>query len=266
MSLARCFAQLRERRATAFCPYFPVGYPTVETSLGIAAAASAAGAHIIEVGIPFSDPLADGPTIQAASQRALEGGVRVADAFAVARAIREAGEALPVLMSYYNPIHRVGNQVFLTRAAEAGAVGLIVPDLPAEEAGDLRREAALAGLDLIAFIAPTTPEERIVRIAREATGFLYLVGVTGVTGARSELPADLADYLARVRVHTELPRCVGFGIATPEQARAVAQEAEGVIVGSALVSGVGRAWVEGERAVLAWVKRTVRDFRAAVDS
>ena len=236
--LSVLFAQLRDSGRTAFCPYLTVGFPNVPLSIEMAAAASRAGANVVEVGVPFSDPLADGPTIQAASQTALDGGVDVEDAFRVVRSVRAAGDAIPVLMTYFNPVHRMGLVRFVERAADAGAAGLIVPDLPLEEGAHLRAIARERGLDVISLIAPTTPDERVARISKESSGFLYLVAVTGVTGAREQLGEGIRDYVARVRVQTDLPLCVGFGISTPEHARVVADVADGIIVGSALVDRV----------------------------
>ncbi len=263
MTLAERFEELRAQGRAAFCPFFTVGYPTVRASIRLAAEASAGGADVIEVGVPFSDPLADGPTIQAASQRALEGGVRLSDAFSVTRAIREGGGALPVLMTYFNPIHYIGIERFVDEAAGAGAAGLIVPDLPHEEAGSLRAAAAKRGIDLIALVAPTTPKARIGEIAGHATGFLYLVAVTGVTGARSRVDAGLERFVTRVRQETDLPLCIGFGISTPEQARAVARIADGFIVGSALVDSIERSWEEGEDACVEALSKRLEAYLGA---
>jgi tryptophan synthase alpha chain len=232
-------------RRPAFMPYFPLGYPTPETSLEVIAALARGGADLIEVGVPFSDPLADGPVIQRATQIALQQGMTVARALRGVWALRERGVRVPlVLMGYYNPLLAYGLPRLAAEAAAAGADGFIVPDLPPEEAGDL--EAALAGapgdLPLIRMLAPTTPPERVERVSRGARGFIYLVSVTGVTGARSELPPGLPEFIGRVRAYSgEVPLCVGFGIATPEQGRAVGRLADGIIVGSACVRAVGEA-------------------------
>jgi tryptophan synthase alpha chain len=198
---------------------------------------------LIEVGLPFSDPLADGPVIQRATQIALRNGMTVARALAAVRELRGRGVTIPlVLMGYYNPLLAFGLERAAGEAAACGADGFIVPDLPPEEAGEL--EAALDGhaLPLIRFLAPTTPPERAARVLRGARGFVYLVSLTGVTGARSELPPGLEAFVARTReVAGDLPLCVGFGIATPEQARAVGRIADGIIVGSACVKAVGEA-------------------------
>jgi tryptophan synthase alpha chain len=226
-------------------PYFPLGYPTPEASLDIIAALARGGADLIEVGVPFSDPLADGPVIQQATQIALQQGMTLARALAGVADLRARGVTIPlVLMAYYNPLLTHGLPRLAAAAVRAGADGFIVPDLPPEEAGEF--EAALAeqggGLPLIRMIAPTTPAERAARIVQGARGFIYLVAVTGVTGARSALPPGLAEFIRRVRAHGALvPLCVGFGIATPEQGRAVGQVADGIIVGSACVKAIGQA-------------------------
>jgi tryptophan synthase alpha chain len=227
----------------AFMPYFPIGYPALGLSVDVIEALARGGADLIEVGVPFSDPLADGPVIQRATQIALQQGATVAKCLAAVAELRRRGVTVPlVLMGYYNPLLSYGLSRLAGAAAAAGASGFIVPDLPPEEAGEM--ETALpASLPLIRMLAPTTPPERAKRIASDARGFLYLVSVTGTTGARSELPPGLPDFIARARrdAPPDLPLCVGFGIATPTQARAVGQLADGIIVGSACVKTIGEA-------------------------
>ena len=228
----------------AFMPYFPIGYPALETSVDIIEALARGGADLIEVGVPFSDPLADGPVIQQATQVALAQGATVARCLEAVAELRRRGVTIPlVLMGYYNPLLAFGLPRLALAAAAAGASGFIVPDLPPEEAADL--EAALAAasgaLPLIRMLAPTTPPSRVTKITAGARGFIYLVSVAGVTGARSELPPGLPAFVARVRERTSLPLCVGFGIATPAHARAVGQIADGIIVGSACVKTIGPA-------------------------
>jgi tryptophan synthase alpha chain len=230
--------------APAFMPYFPVGYPAPDVSIDVIEALARGGADLIEVGVPFSDPLADGPVIQQATQVALRQGMTVARCLEAVAELRRRGVSVPlVLMGYYNPLLAFGLARLAAAASKAGADGFIVPDLPPEEAGDL--EAALAaapgGLPLIRMLAPTTPANRMARVASGARGFVYLVSVTGITGARGALPPGLPEFVARVRAHTRLPLCVGFGIATPAQARTVGQLADGIIVGSACVKTVGQA-------------------------
>jgi tryptophan synthase alpha chain len=231
------------KKKPAFMPYLPVGYPTVEGSIDSIEALAGNGADLIEVGIPFSDPLADGPLIQRATYTALRNGVTVEEVLRAVAELRRRGVGLPLmLMGYYNPIYRLGLKAFCERALASGADGLIVPDLPPEEAAEL--EGALDGrMPLVRMLAPTTSEERVRRICAAAEGFLYLVSVTGVTGMRDSVAPGLPGFLARVRSAAPpgLPLCVGFGIATPAQAAEVGKIAEGVIVGSACVRAVGEA-------------------------
>jgi tryptophan synthase alpha chain len=231
------------KRKPAFLPYFPVGYPTVADSLDAIEALAGNGADLIEVGIPFSDPLADGPVIQHATQIALQNGVTVGGVLQAVAQLRQRGVGIPlILMGYYNPILQFGPKAFCDAALATGADGLIVPDLPAEESAEL--EEALGGrLPLIRMIAPTTSASRARRICAAAEGFLYLVSVTGVTGARESIPPGVRDFVTRVRPSAPegLPLCVGFGIATPEAAAEVGGLADGVIVGSACVRAVGEA-------------------------
>ncbi len=231
------------KRKPAFMPYFPVGYPTITDSLDAIEALAGNGADLIEIGIPFSDPLADGPVIQHATQIALQNGVTLERVLQSVAELRRRGVGVPlILMGYYNPILQFGLKRFCEAAIAAGADGLIVPDLPAEESSEL--EAALSGmLPLIRMIAPTTSADRARRICAAAEGFLYLVSVTGVTGARASIPAGLPDFIARVRASAPAgtPLCVGFGISTPAQAAGVGAIADGVIVGSACVRAIGES-------------------------
>jgi tryptophan synthase alpha chain len=220
----------------AFMPYHALGYPNRNQALEIVAGLAKSGADLFELGIPFSDPLADGPTIQTATHKALIQGTTVTDCLAMAKELRAQGVHQPFCaMSYYNPILTYGEERFVADAVTAGIDGLIVPDLPPEEAESLEAACREVGLAMVYLLAPTSTEARIRLIAARATGFIYLVSVTGITGARQELPSDLLTFVRRVRQHTDLPLAVGFGISTPEQAAQVAQIADGVIVGSALV-------------------------------
>ncbi|MEX1020120.1 MAG: tryptophan synthase subunit alpha [Litorilinea sp.] len=228
------------KQAAAFMPYHAMGYPDRATSIQVVAALAAAGADLFEIGIPHSDPLADGPTVQTATYTALTQGTTVADCLAMVRELRDQGVDQPFCaMTYINPLLAYGLQRFVDDAAAAGIDGLIVPDLPPEEAQTLEAACRAAGLATVYMLAPTSTEARIRYIAQHCTGFIYLVSVTGITGARRDLPPDLADFVTRVRRHTNLPLGVGFGIGTGEQAAAVAQLVEGVIVGSALVKLAG---------------------------
>ena len=217
-------------------PYHAMGYPNRALTLEIIQALGEEGAELFEIGIPHSDPLADGPTIQTATYTAIEQGTTVKDCLAMTRELRAAGMTQPFCaMTYYNPLFSYGIEKFVADAVASGIDGLIVPDLPPEEADELERAAGIAGLAMIYLLAPTSTEDRIKLVAQRATGFIYLVSITGITGARTELPADLKDFIARVRKETNLPLAVGFGIGNRAQAAAVAKIADGVIVGSALV-------------------------------
>jgi tryptophan synthase alpha chain len=241
-----------------FMPYFPLGYPDLETSIDVVEALAKNGADLIEVGLSFSDPLADGPVIQKATQVALEKGITVKKSLAAVAELRKRGLSIPlVLMGYFNPILAYGLEKFVHDAREAGADGFIIPDLPLEEAGEF--ESLVGGMPLIQMLAPTSPNERMESIARNAKGFIYLVSVTGVTGARTSISDGLGDLITRVREHTSVPVCVGFGIGTPEQARQVGALADGVIVGSACVKTIGSSPKPIEAA-----KQFAAEFRSAL--
>ena len=235
------------RKKPIFMPYFPLGYPDLGISVDIIEALAKNGADLIEVGLSFSDPLADGPVIQKATQIALQNGITVRKALNAVRELRSRGVEIPlVLMGYYNPMLAYGLEKFTRDAVEAGADGFIIPDLPMEETEELTsvlRGAARPNeaLPLIQMLAPTSPLERMERIGGNARGFIYLVSVTGVTGERASISEGLAELITRVREHTSLPVCVGFGISTPEQARQVGVLADGVIVGSACVKTIGES-------------------------
>lgn len=258
--LAETFASLRRSGRRALIPFVTAGYPTRDAFRAMLRGALEAGADLFEVGIPFSDPLADGPAIQEASRRAIESGVSLAGTLDLLRGETPAGRSsagLPpvVLMTYVNPVLGMGWRSFAEAAAAAGVAGVIVPDLPMEEGKELAEELAAHMIDLVLLAAPTTGEARLGEIGRRSRGFLYLVSVTGVTGARAGLPPDLAAFVQRARAATELPLCLGFGIATPEQAARASQMVDGVIVGSALVE---RLRSGGEREALAFL-RTLRE-------
>jgi tryptophan synthase alpha chain len=221
-------------------PYMMGAYPDQESSLAIAAAYADAGADLIELGIPFSDPLADGPTIHAAATAALEAGANVEAALELCETV--AGRLPVVLMVYANMVLAHGGaEAFARRAATAGAAGAIVPDLPLGEAEEIRTAFAAAGLALVPLVAPTTTTDRLSRICEVARGFVYVVSTVGTTGERDELPDGLADLVAATRAEAEVPVAVGFGIGTPEQAAAVGRIADGVIIGSRLVRAAGEA-------------------------
>jgi tryptophan synthase alpha chain len=255
-SLTRLF---REAGRSLLMPYAVGGYPDRAGCLEIVRCYLENGADLIELGIPFSDPLADGPVIQDASQVALRGGVRPADVLELAGAATSEG-ARVVLLSYLNNILSFGSQRFFARCEESGVLGVVVPDLPVEEAAGLQGTAAAYGVSVILLAAPTSTEERLARIAAAASGFIYCVSSTGVTGARSSLRADLPEFVARVRRVTPLPLAVGFGVSTAEQAEAVAGYADGVIIGSALVDMVARS--ESLAAGLRAVGRYLQEVRS----
>lgn len=230
------FAKARSQNRAAFMPYFPIGYPDYESSIEAVAAMAASGVDGFEIGIPFSDPLADGPVIQAATQIALEKGITVRKCIEAVRTLRARGVTQPMLlMGYVNPMLAYGISAFVQDVKSAGADGLIFPDLPPEEAGEVAQACADAGLALVFFAAPTSNQRRLELVASKATGFIYVVSVTGVTGARTEMPVDLQEFISRLRQHTNHPLVLGFGISTPAQARSMNGLVEGFIVGSAMV-------------------------------
>ena len=246
-----------------FMPYFPLGYPDLETSINVIEALAKNGADLIEVGLSFSDPLADGPVIQHATQIALEKGITVKKSLEAVKEIRSRGVDIPlILMGYYNPMLAYGLERFVKDACDAGADGFIIPDLPMEESEEF---TAVAGTDdhpplpLIPMLAPTSSPERMEMIARNAKGFIYLVSVTGITGERKSLAEGLGDLIALVREHTAAPVCVGFGISTPEQAKQVGALADGVIVGTACVRTIGESQAPIETA-----KEFARSFQDAL--
>ena len=233
--LAHTFTGLRRRGERALIPYFTAGDPSPAATRALVLEAARRGADIVELGVPFSDPLADGPVIQRASQRALASGISVPVVLSLVREVRKEVSVPIVLGTYYNPVHAFGLKEFAQEAVEAGVDGVIVADLPPEEAGPLAAHARPAGLDLVHLVAPTSPPDRMRFIARRSRGFIYFVSLTGVTGVRDTLPPDLFEHLRQLRTVTTKPICVGFGISTPEQVAAVAPHADGVIVGSAIV-------------------------------
>jgi tryptophan synthase alpha chain len=234
------FENLNQVGQTALMPYLTMGYPERDSALALVPALVKAGADLIELGVPFSDPLADGATIQAAAQQALANGMTLSLCLEQAAALRRRGIEIPfVLMGYYNPIFQMGLSGFAQRATSAGIDGLIVPDLPPEEAKDLHVALHTQEIDLINLLSPTSDSERVRLVAARTSGFSYLVSLTGVTGVRDHLPTDLESFVARVRSMTDLPLAVGFGISTPAHAAQVARIADGVIVGSALLKAIG---------------------------
>jgi tryptophan synthase alpha chain len=244
----------------ALMPYYPLGFPDAETSVAVIEAMSKAGADAFEIGLSFSDPLADGPVIQQATQIALEKGITVAKSLDMIAELRARGVTQPfLLMGYFNPMLAYGLDRFVAAAAAAGVDGFIVPDLPPEEAGELDRLCGDRGLGLIYFLAPTSTDDRLKLVAAKARGFIYLVSLAGVTGARSKLAGNLGAFVDRVRHITAAPIAIGFGVSTPEQAAQVSELADGVIVGSRLVQIVDRANDKPQAAA-----QFVRDLKSAM--
>lgn len=240
--IERVAALLRERGECGIAPYVTAGDGGLGRTRRVLHALERAGAACVELGVPFSDPIADGPGLQAAAQRALDAGTTLDGILDLVRRYRDEGGALPILLfSYANPLLRHGAAATVERLAAAGADGLLVPDLPVEEGADLRTAALEAGLAPVAFVAPTTGDERIARAAELSRGFVYVIGRTGVTGARTELGRDAQELLERVRRSCDLPIAVGFGIATAGQVAAVARHAELAVVGTALVQRLHEA-------------------------
>ena len=219
----------------ALIAYLTVGYPSLEATYEVASVLANNGCDIIELGIPFSDPLADGATIQKSSYQALQQGITPQICLEVAYQLHQRIATPLVFMSYYNPILSFGLEAFCQASVKAGIDGIIIPDLPPEEGAELEASTKKLNLDLMYLLAPTSTEERISLVAEKCQGFIYLVSLTGVTGARQTLPPELEDFVKRVRQRTHLPLCIGFGVANPEQARRVARIADGVIVGSRLI-------------------------------
>jgi tryptophan synthase alpha chain len=256
----RAFERLRAERRMAFIAYVCAGDPSLEATAKIVETLQSGGADVVELGVPFSDPIADGPTIQAASQRALQRGATVRGVLKLVRTIRERSEVPLALMGYYNPIFHYGEERFVADAARAGVDGLIIPDLSPEEAKTLIAAARQHDVSTIFFIAPTSTPERI-RLAHESsTGFIYCTSVTGITGARRALPTELKAGLGAIRRMTDKPLAVGFGISRPEQVRMLRGYADGVIVGSAICNVIAEGAGKPMKATLERVGRLVRSL------
>ena len=257
------FQTLRDQGATAFMPYLCAGDPNPELTSKLLLTLEEAGADLIELGVPFSDPIADGPTIQRASERALTYHISLQQILEIVASLRPQTDIPIALMSYYNPIFRMGEDAFCKAAQDAGVDGVIVPDLPPEQAQSLLEIAPRYNLATIFLVAPTSPPERMQLIASVSTGFVYCVSVTGVTGARAMLSDEIAPMIAELRKHTDKPISVGFGVSTPDQATQVAQTADGVIVGSAIVNVI-EEHINDEAKLLTAVKRFASDLAAGV--
>jgi len=260
--VSSAFQSTRDAGRAALMPYFTLGFPDPDTSIEIIESIASSGADLIELGMPFSDPLADGPTIQHSTQIALQQGTTVARCIELTAELRSRGVSQPlILMGYINPILAFGVERFVAEAAGAGADGFIVPDLPPEEAAAMEAACRAHQRALIFMLAPTSTPERVTAVVKRAAGFVYLVSLTGITGARSALSPDLEGFVERVGNQTRVPLAVGFGVSTPSQAKAVGSLADGVIVGSALIDAV-EGTEDWPRAVAA----LVGDLRAALDN
>ena len=233
--IERKLRDLKQKKEKALVVYLTAGDPDLQTTRSLMLALEKAGVDVIEIGVPFSDPTADGPVIQAASQRALRGGETLSGILDMIESLRAVSEIPIVLFGYYNPIFSYGNERFAARAKRAGVDGILVVDLPPEESQELRQHTDRAGLDFISLIAPTTSDNRIARIAKNATGFLYYISITGVTGTAQPLIQNIKVDVERIRKINALPLVIGFGISTPAQAREIASCADGVVIGSAFV-------------------------------
>ena len=248
----QCFARLRAEGRKGFVAYIMAGDPDLETSFQVMQGLPGAGVDVIELGVPFTDPMADGPTIQLAGQRALAGGQTLEKTLQMVRRFREANQDTPiVLMGYYNPIYNRGVDRFLADAVAAGVDGLIVVDLPPEEDEELCLPARDAGINFIRLATPTTDDKRLPKVLQNTSGFVYYVSITGITGAGAAQAADVGPEVARIKAQTDLPLVVGFGISSPEAAQAIAGVADGCVVGSAIVQRIGAR--EPVKDVLAYV-------------
>jgi tryptophan synthase alpha chain len=257
--LAETFARLKKEGRAAFVPFVTAGDPDMETSCSILEQLPAAGADVIELGAPFSDPMADGPAVQASSMRALKSGATMGKVMKLVERFRKTDNKTPiVLMGYYNPIHAYGTARFTRDVAAAGVDGLIVVDLPLEEDEVLRVPAKAQGVDLIRFVTPTTDAARLKRIVADASGYLYYVSVAGVTGTKAVPEDEVRAAMGRIRAATDLPVTVGFGIREPAQAEAIARLADGVVVGSAIVGRVAANLTAGKDKVVADVLELAR--------
>ena len=264
--IARRFASLRQERRAGLVTYLTAGDPDPDSSEKLFAGLPAAGADLIEIGMPFSDPMADGPVIQEAGQRALKQGMTLRRTLALVRELRRRDETTPiVLMGYYNPIYRYGGETFAGDAVDAGVDGVIVVDLPPEEDAELAGPARAAGLDVIRLATPTSDAKRLPRIIEGASGFIYYVAIAGITGTRSADTSEVAAAVARLRRFTGLPIAVGFGIRTPEQAAAVARAADAAVVGTALVQRLARNLDPEGRAEPGLVDAVLADVRALAE-
>lgn len=263
------FARLRDEGQRALMPFLTAGDPDLDTTAALVREVLRRGAHLVELGIPYSDPVADGPVIAASYTRALDNGVKLSAILDMVRSLRAgdvagstATQAPMVTMVSYAIVHRFGPDRYVAAAADAGVDGLIVPDLPVEEAEGLLKRTGVRGLSLIQLVTPRTPRDRALRIAQTTTGFLYYVSVAGITGERQALPTDITDNVAWLREHTSLPVCIGFGISDAEHVRQLAPVADGLIVGSAIVRRIAALADHPRDALVAAIGDFVADLAA----
>lgn len=233
--IEKLFKKLKAQNKKAFIPYIMAGDPSIEKTKEIVLMFEECGADIVEIGVPFTDPLADGPTIQRAAERALKNGVTLKKVIALVKDLRQKTKIPLVLMTYYNPVFKYGEERFIADAKDAGVDGVIIPDLPPDEAGEFTRLAKNADVASIFLLAPTSTDERIKKVARASTGFIYYVSITGITGAQLLLDGSIEKSINGIRRITDKPVAVGFGISTPDEAKAVAGVSDGVVIGSAIV-------------------------------
>ncbi|MBM3157691.1 MAG: tryptophan synthase subunit alpha [Chloroflexi bacterium] len=258
--MSRIAAVFQKPGHKALIPYLTVGYPSLQTTLETVPLLAASGCDLIELGIPFSDPLADGTTIQKASYHALKQGITPELCLETAHKLKSKVDVPMVFMTYFNPVFSYGLDKFCRVCAKSGIGGLIIPDLPPEEGKELEKISLQHGLDLVYLLAPTSTDERIQIVTKRSRGFIYLVSITGVTGSRARLPRELESFVTRVRQRSRLPLCVGFGISNPDEAKRVARVADGVIVGSRLIQ------LLEEKDGIGKVHSLIRDMREALNS
>ncbi|MEW6002718.1 MAG: tryptophan synthase subunit alpha [Nitrospirota bacterium] len=239
--IERTFRRLKKENRKAFIPYIMAGDPDIEKTKDFVLIFEECGADIVELGVPFTDPLADGPTIQRASERALRNGITLKKVITFVRDLRKNTHIPIILMTYYNPVFKYPEEIFVRDAKEAGIDGVIIPDLPPDEAGDLIKLSRRTGLDTIFLLAPTSKEERMKKVSKASSGFIYYVSITGITGALLQMDGSMEALISEIKKHTEKPIAVGFGISTPEEASAVAGLSDGVIVGSAIVKMINES-------------------------
>jgi tryptophan synthase alpha chain len=258
--MSRLESVFKQEKHKVLIAYVTVGYPSIEATLKVVPVLADCGCDIVELGIPFSDPMADGTTIQKASFYALQNGVNTARCLETAEKLRCKVKIPLVFMTYFNPVNSYGLEKFCHDCVASGIDGLIVPDLPPEEGGELGSFTQKSGIDLVYLLAPTSTEERIKLVASKSRGFIYLVSIAGVTGARNELPPDLSTFVGRVRRIAKQPVCIGFGISTPEQAGKIAEIADGVIIGSRLIQ-----LIENDDAAMTQTQAFIWAMRKALD-